>query len=76
MRKIMKLKNKIQLPSWIKLDNAATIYPPTLTKRYASMFRMTISLTEKVNKIILEQAMNNVIERFPAFRYRLKQVLF
>ena len=72
----MKLKDKIQLPSWIKLDNAATIYPPTLTKRYASMFRMTISLTEKVDKSILEQAMNNIIERFPAFRYRLKQGLF
>jgi len=72
----MKLKDKIQLPSWIKLDNAATIYPPTLTKRYASMFRMTISLTEKVDKSILQEAMNNVIERFPAFRYRLKQGLF
>jgi len=72
----MNLKNKIQLPSWIKLDNAATIYPPTLTKRYASMFRMTISLKEKIDKEVLNKALNNVIERFPTFRYRLKQGLF
>lgn len=72
----MTIKDKIKIPSWIKLDNAATIYPSTLTKRYASMFRMTISLTESVDKEILNEALNNVIKRFPAFRYKLKQGLF
>lgn len=72
----MKLKDKFPLPNWIKLDNAATIYPPTLTKRYASMFRMTVSLNEKIDKDILSQALANVIERFPTFRYKLKQGLF
>ena len=46
----MKLKEKTKNPTWMKLDNAATIYPPTLTKRYASMFRMTITLKEKIDK--------------------------
>jgi len=72
----MTLKDKIKIPSWMKLDNAATIYPSTLTKRYASMFRMSVSLTETVDKKILESALNNVIKRFPAFRYKLKQGLF
>lgn len=72
----MTIKDKIKIPSWIKLDNAATIYPSTLTKRYASMFRMTISLTETVDKEILNEALNNTIKRFPAFRYKLKQGLF
>jgi len=72
----MTIKDKIKIPSWMKLDNAATIYPSTLTKRYASMFRMSVSLTETVDKKILESALNNVIKRFPAFRYKLKQGLF
>lgn len=72
----MKITKKIKLPTWMKLDNAATIYPPTLTKRYASMFRMTITLKEKVDKNLLNQAMINVIGRFPSFRYKLKQGLF
>ena len=72
----MKIKEKIKVPEWIKLDNAATIYPSTLTRKYASMFRLTITLNEKVDKDILGSALNNIIKRFPSFRYKLKQGLF
>lgn len=65
-----------KIPSWIKLDNAATIYPSTLSRRYAAMFRMTVTLKEKVNKEILNTALNNVMKRFPSFSYKLKQGLF
>ena len=67
-------KNKV--PNWIKLDNAATIYPSTLSRKYAAMFRMTVTLKEKVDKDILNIALNNVIKRFPSFSYKLKQGLF
>lgn len=70
------IMNNVKIPDWIKLDNAATIYPSTLTKRYASMFRVTITLNEKIDKDILNIALNNVIDRFPSFRYKLKQGLF
>jgi len=70
-----KLKN-IEIPAWLKLDNAATIYPSTLTRKYASMFRMTITLNEKIDKDILEESLKNVIKRFPTFRYKLKTGLF
>ena len=40
------------------------------------MFRMSVSLTEAVDKEILEKALNNVIKRFPAFRYKLKRGIF
>ena len=68
------VKNKI--PSWIKLDNAATIYPSTLSRKYASMFRMTVTLKEKVDKEMLNTALSNVMKRFPSFSYKLKQGLF
>lgn len=67
---------KFNMPSWIKLDNAATIYPSTLTKKYASMFRMTITLKENVDKYYLEHALGNIMKRFPTFSYRLKEGLF
>ena len=67
-------KNKI--PSWIRLDNAGTLYPCTLSKKYAAMFRMTITLKEKVDSEILQKALNNVIKRFPSFRYELRQGIF
>ena len=67
---------KFNIPSWIKLDNAATIYPSTLSKKYASMFRMTIVLKEKIDKYYLEKALNNIMKRFPTFSYKLKVGLF
>ena len=70
------LMDKNKIPSWIKLDNAATIYPSTLSRKYAAMFRMTVTLKEKVDKEILNTALSNVIKRFPSFSYKLKQGLF
>lgn len=67
---------KFKAPDWLKLDNAATIYPSTLSRKYAAMFRMSITLTERIDKGILNEALNNVIKRFPAFRYKLKRGIF
>jgi len=69
-------KNKFKIPNWIKLDNAAIIYPSTLSRKYAAMFRMSITLTEIVDREVLKQALSNIIKRFPAFRYKLKQGIF
>ena len=61
---------------WIKLDNAATIYPATIKRKYASMFRLTITLTENIDKTILKEALKNILKRFPTFNYSLKQGFF
>lgn len=71
----MKQKNS-KIPNWLKLDNAATIYPSTLSKKFAAMFRMTITLNEKIDKKVLSFALKKVIKRFPTFRYELKQGFF
>ena len=64
------------ISKWIKLDNAATIYPATLSKKYAHMFRMSAQLRDTVDKEILSLALNNTIKRFPMYRYQLKQGFF
>ena len=69
-------KANLKIPNWLKLDNAALIYPSTLSKKYASMFRLTITLNEIVDEKILNEALLNVINRFPSFCYELKKGLF
>lgn len=72
----MSKNKKFKVPNWIKLDNAATIYPSTLSRKYAAMFRMSVTLTEEVDREILTKALSNIIDRFPAFRYKLKKGIF
>ena len=38
---------------WIKLDNAALIYPATLNRKLAAMFRLSITLTENIDTVVL-----------------------
>lgn len=76
MKGEIKINKQENIPSWIKLDNAATIYPSILTKKYAAMFRISATLYEKVDENILYKALKNVIKRFPTFRYKLKMGLF
>ncbi len=64
------------MKKWLKLDNAATIYPSTLSKKYAAMFRMSVSLDEKIDVRILKKALDNIIPIFPTFHYKLKSGLF
>jgi len=60
----------------MRLDNASNIYPASLTKRYASLFRMSVTLTETVNVNYLQQALNNTIKRIPNFGCTLSSGAF
>ncbi len=62
--------------NWLKLDNAALIYPSTLSRKYASMFRLTVTLSEEVDNVILQTALINIMNRFPTFNYELRQGFF
>ncbi len=68
--------NNRKFKSWMKLDNAAIIYPSTLSKSFAAMFRLTITLKEKVDVPVLNKALKNIMNRFPTFNYQLKEGLF
>ncbi len=64
------------IPKWMRLDNAAIIYPYTITKKYSAIFRLSITLNEKIDTIILEKALKRVLKRMPSFSYRLRKGLF
>ena len=60
----------------MRLDNAALIYPPALKKKYAMMFRLTITFKEVIDKVVLSKALENTLVRLPSFAYRLRRGLF
>lgn len=68
----MKVKNK----KWYKLDNAAKIFPPNISKRDPKVFRFACELYEDVDKIILQNALNKTLEEYPVFLSSLKRGLF
>ncbi len=68
--KYMKRKN------WYPLDNAAKIYPPISNPRRASTFSLTAVLTEDVDKDTLQQATNEILNRFVSFNVKLKRGIF
>lgn len=61
---------------WFKLDNAAKIYPPARTRNRMSMFRTSVTLSEKVDANILKTALQKTLKRFPSFSCRLKSGFF
>ena len=41
---------------WYRLDNAALIFPAVMRKNWNNVFRVSVTLKEKVDPKILEQA--------------------
>ncbi len=62
--------------SWVKLDNAAIIFPSISRKYRTNLFRISFSMTEEVNPDILQEALNLTILRFRTFKLKLKNGLF
>ena len=52
----------------MRLDNAANIYPASMSRRYTSLYRMSLTLREPVDPAVLQQALERVSERIPTFR--------
>ena len=62
--------------AWYKLDNAATVFPGQNTSRWSNIFRFSVVLDRKIEKDILEDALSNVLVRFPCYDVRIKRGLF
>lgn len=64
------------MKKWLKLDNAAKIFPSVSTKYRTNLYRITFSLTEQVDPVILQEALLDTIKRFKTFKLKLKEGLF
>ena len=66
----------LQIPARMRIDNAANIYPASLSKHYASLYRMSVTLSEPVDPAVLRQALVTVSDRIPTFRCELRAGAF
>ena len=66
----------LSIPARMRIDNAANIYPASLSKHYASLYRMSVTLTEPVDPVVLQYALVAVADRLPTFRCELKSGAF
>ena len=61
---------------WYRLDNAGKIFPSVSNARRSNLFRLSITLTEEINPVVLQEALNVTIKRFATFNVKLKRGLF
>ena len=69
----MARENKLR---WVRLDNAAKIYPAARRHNWSNVFRLSATLTEKVDKDILQSALDVTARRFPTIAARLRKGVF
>lgn len=62
--------------TWVKLDNAAKIYPAARRRNWSNVFRQSATLTEEIDKTVLSEALKIVVKRFPTIAARLRKGAF
>ena len=62
--------------NWYRLDNTAKIMPSTTTYFNTNVFRLYCTLSEEVDKKVLQEALDKSLLEFPLFLYTMKDGLF
>lgn len=61
---------------WLRLDNAAKIYPAARNQKWSNTFRLSATLCEDVDADVLQSTLSVTVKRFPAIAARLRRGLF
>ena len=69
----MKKENKL---GWRRLDNSAKIFPMSTGEKYSTVFRLSAVLKEDVQQEKLQKAVIKAVEKYEAFKVRMKAGLF
>ncbi|MDD4163891.1 MAG: hypothetical protein PHD66_01530 [Eubacteriales bacterium] len=62
--------------NWMRLDNAAKIFPAVKRKNWSNVFRLSATLKEPVDTLILQSALEVTVKRFPSMSVRISRGLF
>lgn len=73
LSRVMAAERKQQ---WMRLDNAAKIYPAALRKKWSNVFRLSATLSEPVDRDVLRAALDVTLRRFPSIGVRLRKGIF
>ena len=69
-------KNKTKQLRWVRLDNAAKIYPAARRKNWSNIYRLSATLFDDVNTDVLRSALDVTVKRFPSIAARLRKGVF
>lgn len=61
---------------WVRLDNAAKIYPAARRKNWSNVFRQSVTLFDDVDTGVLKSALDVTVKRFPSIAARLRKGVF
>lgn len=61
---------------WDKLDNTAHLFPVIAGEAMSNVYRISVTLTEEIQREPLQQALNMVLPKFDGFNLRLRQGIF
>ncbi len=61
---------------WLRLDNAAKIYPAARRQNWSNIFRLSATLSEDVDTAVLQAALDVTVVRFPSIAARLRRGAF
>ena len=70
------MKNVKKSLRWLRLDNAAKIYPAARRKNWSNVFRQSVTFTEEVDTAVLKSALDVTVARFPSIAARLRKGMF
>lgn len=62
--------------AWDKLDNTANLFPVIATEDMTNVYRISVTLTEEVDRVLLQEALNRILPQFSVFRMRLRMGVF
>ena len=61
---------------WRLLDDQAKIFSLSCNRKDTSIFRLSTTLKERINKTFLEQAVNQALEKYNGFKVKIKSGFF
>ena len=61
---------------WLRLDNAAKIYPAARRQNWSNVFRLSATLKENIDREVLATALDVTVRRFPSIAVRLQKGFF
>ncbi len=61
---------------WLKLDNAANIYPAARNRAWTNIFRLSVTFNDEIDPTVLKKALDHVVLRFPSLAARVRTGLF
>ena len=69
-------KKSFHVPDWFKLDNAGILFPGQNSSKWSNIFRTSVELKEEIDPQLLQQALDNVMPRFPMYAVRMRRGMF